>query len=390
MTLPETSQIGPRQRPAVPVALLVGILVVAGFMAIRFAPRVSVPATPRASPVADYGPPPAGVQLLYVHDANHPAWLIGYDWSGKPRGTVKFNVNNAAQAPDGQLFVVGGDGKGGGGTFFDRLAHSIPGPAAVTGYSPMWADDNRHMCDVSLDQLTLEWKFSTQLAGEAVKPVTVIARDSSIGQTGIHLAACSVRNNVALAVRTSIAWPSELWVIRISDGKVVSHYAYPDSRLVSNVVASRDGVVIAENSTQTTGATGGPRTIIRRVSDRSTVATLDGSMGVLAFAGNDSLALVTTSIWYGGQPIHLALIDLPSGQVLWRYDGPEGFGRFLAQPDGTGFGIALKVVPLHPSPCGTTAQTACRYAPEDPLSDVLIVHGDGTSTAIPGRYVTTW
>ena len=35
MTLPETSQIGPRQRLAVSVALLVGILVVAGFMAIH-------------------------------------------------------------------------------------------------------------------------------------------------------------------------------------------------------------------------------------------------------------------------------------------------------------------------------------------------------------------
>ena len=99
-------------------------------------------------------------------------------------------------------------------------------------------------------------------------------------------------------------------------------------------------------------------------------------MSVLAFSGDDSLVLVTTSPWIGGKPIHLATIDLRNNQVLWHYDGPETLGSFLAQPDGTSFAIALKVLPLH--------------VPDDPLSDVLIAHGDGTTTTIPGRYGTTW
>ena len=393
----------PRRAPnlqwvAIAAALILGILVVVGLMSTRFHPRASVPAnpnaTPKASPVADYGPPPAGVPLLYVHDPSHPTWLIGYDWSGQPRGTVKFNVNNAASAPDGQLFVVGGSGKGGGGTFFDRLAQSIPGPAAVTGYSPMWADDNRHMCDVSLDQLTFEWKFSTQLPGEAVKQVAVIAREPNAGgQTGIRLASCSFRNDQAILVRTTVSWPSELWVVRISNGNVLFHNTYSNTAGLANMIASRDSAFIAENSSKSIGQLQGstsPSTIIRRVSDRSVVATLDPSMAVLAFSGDDSLVLVSTSSWVGGQAIHLALIDVRSSQVLWRYDGPEGLGSYLAQPDGTGFAVALKVVALNPSPCGTTPQTACHSAPEDPLSDILIVHGDGTRTAIPGRHVTTW
>jgi hypothetical protein len=381
------------RRIVVSVAMLVGIVAVAGFMSIRFAPGVSAPRVVNPSPIAvDYGPPPAGVQLLYVHDPNHPSWLIGYDWSGKPRGTVKFNVNNAAPAPDGQLFVVGGDGKGGGGSFFDRLGQSIPGPAAVIGYGPMWADDNRHMCDVSLDQLTLEWKFSTQLPGEAVKQVAVIARESTAGaQTGIRLASCSFRNDQAILVRTAVLWPAELWVVRISNGNVLFHNAYSNTAGLADMIASRDSAFIAENSSQSIGqlqASTSPSTIIRRVSDRSVVATLDPTMAVLAFSGDDSLVLVNTSLSIGA--IHLALIDLRSSQVLWRYDGPEGLGSYLAQPDGTAFAVALKVVPLHPSPCGTTPQTACRAVPDDPLSDVQIVHGDGTTTAIPGRHVTTW
>ncbi|HEY4888716.1 MAG TPA: hypothetical protein VIJ58_09080, partial [Candidatus Dormibacteraeota bacterium] len=84
----------PRRAPnfqwvAVVAAVLLGLLVVVGLMSTRFNHRASVPVTnPKASPVADYGPPPAGVPLLYVHDPNNPSWLIGYDWSGKARGTV--------------------------------------------------------------------------------------------------------------------------------------------------------------------------------------------------------------------------------------------------------------------------------------------------------------
>src|SRR5450756_2887652 len=63
-----------RQRPAsnfqwvaVAAAVILGVLVVIGLMSTRFHPRATVPAaTPNASPVADYGPPPAGVPLLYV------------------------------------------------------------------------------------------------------------------------------------------------------------------------------------------------------------------------------------------------------------------------------------------------------------------------------------
>jgi len=86
---------------AVAVAAALGVLMVAGLMSTRHTPRASVPAaTPNASPLVDYGPPPAGVPLLYVHDPNNPSWLIAFDWSGKPRGTVKLPAT-ALQDPSG-------------------------------------------------------------------------------------------------------------------------------------------------------------------------------------------------------------------------------------------------------------------------------------------------
>jgi hypothetical protein len=379
---------------AVAAAAILAILVVAGLMSTRLGHRAGAPvpaATPKASPVGDYGPPPAGVNLLYVHDPNHPSWLIGYDWSGQPRGTVKLDPTlvggsfpntspSVGMAPDGQSFLVGNGPKGGTGPILDRLGQPVGALDAIPGKAgPIWADDNKHMCGVSLDLQTLDWTFVTLLPGEAVKSGPVIAREPIAGgQTGLRVASCSFRNDKAIVVRTTVSWPAEFWVLRISDGKILLRNTYSGGAVRANVVASGDGVLIAENSSQSTGQGGSaaPSTFIRRLSDMSVVATLDPSMSVLAFNGDDSLALVTTAPWLGGSLIHLAVIDFRSGRVVCRYDGPEELRSFLAEPDGTGFAITLRVLSTH--------------VPEDPMSDVLIFHGDGSTTTISGRYVPTW
>jgi len=364
---------------AIAAALLIAILVVAGLMSTRFHPRASVPAaTPNSSPVADYGPPPAGVPLLYVHDPSHPTWLIGFDWSGKPRGTVKLDPSLAGpgMAPDGQSFAVGFGAKGGTGEILDRLGQPIQGVGgAVPGNAlPKWADDNKHMCGVSLNQTTFEWTLITLLPGESVKPVLVVARDAGIGQSGIQLASCSFRNDQAILIRTTIAWPAEIWVIRLSTGKILSHNTYTGQAL-ANVVGSSDALLVAENSSSAAAqsAPGAPSTIIRRISDGSVVATLASSIGVLAFNADDSLALVTTTPWVGGQPTAMAVVDLRSGQAVWHYTGPNMFGNALAQPGGRDFAIYVR-----------------KPGVEDPLTDLMIVHADGTAVDFPRRYQPAW
>ncbi len=400
----------PRRAPnlqwlAVAAAVILAALVVVGLMSTRFHPRAVVPAaTPNASPLADYGPPPSGIALLYVHDPNHASWLIGYDMAGQPRGTVKLGAaidagQNVAQAPDGQLFQVSPAAKGGSGIFLDRLGQPVLA-AGTTPYTVgVWADDNRHFCSVSFDQQTFAWALVTQGSSEAPKQVAVIARDSGVGQTGIGIAACSYQHDQAILVRTSIAWPSEMWVMQISTGKVLSHSTI--SGQPSNLVASADTLFTALNSTMSLSGQAGPysSTVIHRVSDGSVVATLDPAMGVLAFSHDNSLVLVTTSPWVPGQVAHLAIVDVKSQQVVWRYDGPEGLGirgYLVEQPDsqdrtiGLGFVLALKINPPAVSPCSATTNPCQPLVEEDPLSDILIVEGNGTVTHVAGRHVTAW
>ena len=366
---------------AVAAAAILAILVVAGLMSTRFAHRAITP-IPAASPKADYGPPPSGVNLLYVHDPKHPSWLTGYDWQGQPRGTVKLaQPTEVTMAPDGSAFEVTIGAKGGSGDFLDRLGNLVAGVPAPGMPVGIWADDNRHFCVAFADQHTSSWILGIQLPGEMVRAVAAIAPYVTGDQSGISLAACSVRNDQAILVRTTIAWPYEMWVVRISDGAVVSHTAYSDSHLLANVVASRDAMFIAENSSKSTGQqdSTAPSTIIRRVSDRSVVATLDPSMGVLAFSGDDSLVLVDSSPLVVGQATRLSVIDVRSGRALpWQDQGSAALGGFLAQPGGSDFALAFTNL-------GTNSPGARGQA-----ASILIIHGDGSVTKLPGFSVPTW
>jgi hypothetical protein len=362
---------------AVAAAVLLAILVVAGLLSTRLLARhanVTNPnASPAASPVADYGPPPAGVNLLYVHDPNHPGWLIGYDWSGQPRATLKPDQPTSIRmAPDGQSFALGLNAKGGSGELRDRLGQPIAGSGALPGPAfPIWADDIKHMCGLSFDTHALTYTLTTVAPGEAAKNSFVTPRTQT-DQEVFQLASCSFRKDRAVIVHGS--GPTEAWVVKISDGQVVSHYTY-SAGLLSNIVASGDATLIAENSGLAVGQVGtaAPKTAIRRVSDRSVVASLDPSIAVVAFSSDNSLVLVTTTPWVGGTPVHLAVIEVQSGTTLWTYTGPEQFGSSVAQPGGHDFAILLR-------PVGGTG----------PEADVVIVHGDGTSTQLPRRYEPTW
>ena len=380
----------PRERNfqwlAVVAAAVLGILVVAGLMSTRFAHRPVGQANPQASPVGDYGPPPERVPLLYVWDPNHDGWFIGFDWSGKPRGTVKLaSAMPIGMAPDGQSFASGFGAKGGSDELLDRLGRPVPGSGAIPGSTlPMWADDNRHMCGMVFDQQTLGYTLVTVAPGEAVKQVAAIPGTQSADQGGFRINSCSVRNDQAILVRTNTMWPSELWIVRLSDGKVLSRTTYANPELLSNVVASADAALIAENSSKSVGQLMGqtaPSTIIRRLSDRTVVATLDPSVGVLAFSSDDSLVLAATTPWVAGQPTQLAVIDLQSGRTLWTYNSPfspdvyhqDMFSSAVAQPGGRDFALVLR-----------------KPNPDGPLIRLIIVHADGTTSDFPRNYVPTW
>jgi hypothetical protein len=370
---------------AVAIAAVLGILVVAGLVSTRLGPRANMPGNTKATPVGDYGPPPAGVPLLYVHDPNNPSWLIGYDWSGQPRGTVKLTTDAAQDpstvkmAPDGSGFEVGGTYKGGTGIFLDRLGQPVAtGTRTPDQVGAMWADDNQHQCVITLSSTTFVWRLGTQLPGQAFRPVAVIAQDPGIGQSGISLAACSFMSDLAIAVRTTIAWPAELWVIRLSDGTILVHHSYAASGRLSNVVASQDGTYVAESSAKARGfdspdsSQGAASTIIRRVSDWQVVKSLAPSVQVLRFSSDGSLVVVadvhlqTSSI--------LSVLNWSTGSTVWQAKVTEPFAvALLAQPGGRDFALAFAIL-----------------GNQDSTATISIVHGDGSITKFPQPLEPTW
>jgi hypothetical protein len=370
---------------AVAVAAALGVLVVAGLLSTRHTPRASVPAaTPNATPLVDYGPPPAGVPLLYVHDPNDPSWLIAFDWSGKPRGTVKLQAAAAQDpsavkmAPDGSGFEVGGTYKGGTGTFLDRLGQPVATETGSTGLvGAMWADDNQHQCVLSLSPTTYVWRLATQLPGQAPRPVAVIAKDPSIGQSGISLTACSFRSDRAIAVRTVIAWPAELWVIRLSDGAILAHHSYAASGQLVSVVGSADGKYVAESAANGQGvgsSKSATSTVIRRVSDWQVVKKFDPLVQVLRFSGDGALALVSESVQPNSLQATLKILNWSTGSTVWQRDlsNPSGFA-LTVQTNGRDFAFADVTL-----------------GGPDLKATISIVHGDGSVTKLSQSYEAAW
>jgi hypothetical protein len=229
---------------------------------------------------------------------------------------------------------------------------------------------------VALDQQTLTSTLVTLVPGQAVFPVAVLGQDQGLPGS-YRIASCSFHHGFAIVVRTSPSsgQPVEALEVRLGGGQVFSLFKYATPELLSNIVASADSKFIAENSSQSIGqiAAGAPNTTIRSSADRSVVATLPPTMGVLAFNSDDSLVLVTTTPWVGGLPTALAVIDVHSGQTVWTYTGPGMFGNAIAEPNGRDFAVYVRKPNV-----------------QDPLTDLMIVHADGTATDFPRRFTPAW
>jgi hypothetical protein len=243
----------------------------------------------------------------------------------------------------------------------------------------MWADDSVHMCTLGYSGgPSGQWEIGLRLPGAAPTSLSVVGLDSPNLRSGIiavTLAACSARNDGAVIEYNYFERPTEFWVIRISDGTILSHHTYPANDL-ANVTVSSDASVIAENSGKSTGqaAPAASSTVIRRETDMSVVSTLDPTVGVLGFNSDDSLALVALSPWASGVVTNLAVIDVQNGKTVWRSKQNEEFAGFLAQPNGMDLAVMLQ------NPSDSSLH---------PSIDLVIVRSTGAETDIPGRYGAT-
>lgn len=324
-------------------ALLIAAMV--GLVACTSQPTAAQ--SPSPQPASDYGAPPAGVPLFYVGDPNHSGWYIGLDWNGGPRATVKLkqplnDTQKLIQAPDGSGFVVPGF-KGEGGEYLDRLGR--PTGTAPATLRIAWGDDSRHLC--TLDDKAGTWQLGVVAPDGTTQSVNSVALDSpnlGSGIVAIDLAACSIANDRAVLAYAYAGRPSEFWVVQLSTGKILSHRNDGDG--VSTIVASRDGTLIAENSSKSSGylmTVPAGFTTIRGSIDGSLVARLPATMGVLAFSADDSIALVSTTPWAAGIASNVALVKVSTATSYWQAGGDE-LSAFLVQPAGKGFALFFKSV----------------------------------------------
>jgi hypothetical protein len=61
------------------------------------------------------------------------------------------------------------------------------------------------------------------------------------------------------------------------------------------------------------------------------------------------------------------------GHALWQYSGPLAIRNYMAQPGGRDFAVDLE-----------------KPMVVDPLTDIVIIHADGTATDFSRRYATAW
>lgn len=335
----------------------------------------STVSSPSASPaIQDYGAPPVGVPLIYVADPSHAGWYIGVDWSAKPRATVKLaqplvSPQTLVQAPDGSAFMIP-PLKAGSIAFLDRLGNQVA-DANYTGDRTVWADDSKQVCTLDFSGgLGGQWQIGLQAPG--VKPAArPVALDPNIVQSGIiaiDFASCSAKNGRAILVYNYFDRPTEVYVVRVSDGAVLLHQSHP-ANVLAGISASEDSTLIAEDSGKSSGYLAGPtapKTTVRRAADGAIVAQLDPSYYVVAFSRDDSLALVSTSPLASGTQTNLALVRLADSSILWHQSTSEEFGGRWVRPGGGD--VAFQLGP------------PAAQAPG--LVELVIVHPDGTAASL--------
>lgn len=326
--------------------------------------------------IVDYGPAPAAVPLIYARDSKHASWYVGIDWTGKPRATVKLaqpldQFTHLVQSPDGSAFYS--DDRGVSyGPILDALGRpqpTFPLPAGLRQI--VWADDNRHLCSMSFQNGTfvLSWHLSTYTQTVAVVG-TGPNPESGLGN-GMGIVGCAFETQPrAIVDRAQSLVATDYSVISLTDGRTLVHTSI-GAGIGNDVVASHDARLIALNSLGS-GSQGAAHTTVIDVTN-GTSTTFDPSVDILAFSGDNRIAIATPHAWTSGFPTKLEGIDLATGRVLWRYDGGQELVTYLVQPGGENFALMLRTVSdqaLHPE------------------VHVLIEHPAGSATVVPGSYVS--
>lgn len=342
--------------------------------------------SPLPSPPPDYGAPPAGVDLFYVQVTGYPAWLVGYDWQGKPRATIHLKgVENVGNIPFGISIAPNGSGFTASGHTFDRTGKLIY-QSTITGKAGganTWSEDGAVLCGVKAVSTMIDSSMAQGYTDfyllrrtPTTSPVTVarfLHVDFIPGDMGYSLYACTHRLDRALVVKTVCCSYAGATTLRLSDGAVIGTWA----RDAGQPVFSPDGQLIADPTWDSAGNT--TSTVVSTLLGGVVIGRYGAGVTFRAMSRDNRYAVVM--IRDSGGPV-AEVIQISTRRVIWRDSSSRSINAVWARPGSGDIAIAFTASPKK-VPCNS------RVPCTNPESNIVVVHPDGTSNAISGDFLAT-
>jgi hypothetical protein len=321
-------------------AVLIAVIVIATFALARANSHSQVVPASTPTPKAAVSPTPLtnalgvpdATPIITFGDPAKPGQVDGVTWDGKLSGVLVYQPVGAGN-PANNLFGTATEIRDRGGKL------SAAGNFGTKAFAGTWADDEFHFCQmVPFGYLGVNGVQATLQLGDArVGGVTNVAQVGKVyEQVSTRVAACSVLADRAVVVQSGGqgVGTAQYWVVQVSTGKILWTHSFDLNALPVQVVASRDGMFVAEsqaalNGNQTTWSS----TIFGPTGSR--VGQLPGA--VSGFSWDGSLAVIDP----GGVIGPVKIVRVQDGTAVWT--GPIGYGadQVAAEPSGSSVAIWL-------------------------------------------------
>jgi hypothetical protein len=266
-----------------------------------------------------------------VYAPLHPVGWDGTRYAPIELGT--FSGSQAIQSPDGTKLIVSN-------LVYDRVTGSATRLSFVVnkGTQMMWADDNAHIC-------VLYPLGDSQQPGGTSDELDLIGPDGAsrvVAQVGHDeaqafglLRACSVAKDEAIVAQRAVVPISDVWVVKISTGKIIGHLSYQQGLAPGTVVASPDGSWIA--------AVGSATTDIVATDTGAVVAHVNGH--AVAFSGDGNVLVLDDRV-----------VEWRTDHTLWLVPGGFSVTFVLGEPSGSAVALDLTANQGAPSPTPPPSQ----------------------------------
>ncbi len=320
---------------------LAAVLIVAVVIATFAYSRAGIQQSHQGPPRPVQSPTPLGTALnvpnstpvILYGDPGTPDQVDGMTWDAKLSGTVPVSPGTDSGNPAANLFATATEIR-------DRSGNLIAtGNYGAKFFGGTWADDERQFCQlVPFDYLGADVPATLQIVTPGQTPRSIVHVGHVYEQVVTRVDACSVLGDRAVVVQGSGGGgTAQYWVVHLSTGKILWTRKFDASHSPASVVASRDGMYIAENATTGT---------LPITGKGSTVYGPDGKLvahladWVESFSWDGSL-VVTDQGWVPG---NVRVVNWRSRTTVWS--APVGYAlqRTTAQPEGTSLAIWIITV----------------------------------------------